>query len=105
VVRIVCLSGLDVLDVFSGDRCKGVDVEEGRDSSGGMASQACGPMFPATTFFEEEVLGVDLRLSMSGRASSVYVTAGIVPFPIQPCSCCPEAPAFGVSDVGLMFSR
>src|SRR5690554_3298804 len=100
---MVCLSGLEVLDgFFSGESCKGVDDRGFRDGEGDTASSVCGPFSPTAAFCNEGVLEwVDLRLSTSGLASSVYVTAGIVPLPIQPWSCCLGAPASCDSDGDL----
>lgn len=91
---MVCLSGLEVLDVFfSGESCKEVEEAVFRDGEGDATSSACDPVSPTAAFWDEGVREcADLRLSTSGLASSVYVTAGIVPFPIQPCSSCRSAP-------------
>lgn len=87
---MVCLSGLDVLDVFfSGDSCKEVDDRafcDGEGSGGPVGSASC-PLSPLGVFCDEEVLECNgFRLSTSGLANCVYVTAGMVPPPIHPWS-------------------
>lgn len=91
VVRRACLSGLDVRDVlFSGDNRDSVEnwaVWDGEGEGGPGSTSAVDVLSSSLAFGVKEGLErPDLRLNISGRARSVYVTAGIVPSPIHPGS-------------------
>ena len=83
----MCLSGLADLDaLLSGVGIEGGDMTalEG-DGDAGPSVSALPRVSPAV-WPDDMLTGNDGLLGRAGRESSVYVTAGIVPAPIQPLS-------------------